>query len=258
MNKKYYNLLSVLVFAFILIVWQLISVFPKIKFFLASPILIWQSLVTNFSSLVYNSAVTGLETIAGLIIGVLLGVVIGFLLWYSILVAKIFKPYIIIAGAVPAFAFAPIIILWFGIGIGMKIVMAAFGAFLIALTQSYEGANSVSKEEYKLFEVLKASRLQILGKVIFPSSLSWVLASIKLCVGSALLGAFIGEFISADKGLGRFMLRAGSLYDIPSVFAGAIFLVALAIILNYLVGLIEKNRIKVVKVFSVDRAINKF
>lgn len=258
MNKKYYNLLSVLVFAFILIVWQLISVFPKIKFFLASPILIWQSLVTNFSSLVYNSAVTGLETIVGLIIGVLLGVVIGFLLWYSVLVAKIFKPYIIIAGAVPAFAFAPIIILWFGIGIGMKIVMAAFGAFLITLTQSYEGANSVSKEEYRLFEVLKASRLQILKKVIFPSSLSWVLASIKLCVGSALLGAFIGEFISADKGLGRFMLRAGSLYDIPSVFAGAIFLVALAIILNYLVGLIENNRIKVVKFFSVDSSINKF
>jgi len=257
MNKKYYNLLSVFVFLVILIIWQLLSIFPKLKFFLASPILIWQSLIDNFSSLIYSSFITGLETIIGLIIGVFLGVFIGFLLWYSPLVAKISKPYIIIAGAVPAFAFAPIIILWFGIGIWMKIVLAALGAFLITLIQSYEGANSVKNDEYRLFKVLKASRLQILKKVIFPSSLSWVLSSIKLCVGSALLGAFIGEFISADKGLGHFMIRAGSLYDIPSVFAGAIFLVILAIIMNLLVKVIENNRIKIVKIFSVDKNVSK-
>ena len=94
-----------------------------------------------------------------------------------------------------------------------------------------------------------ATRFQTLQKIIFPSSLSWVFASMKLNVGFALLGAFIGEFISANQGLGHFMIHAGSLYDISSVFAGGIYLVALALVFNFIVTFIEKNKMKIIEIF---------
>jgi NitT/TauT family transport system permease protein len=83
----------------------------------------------------------------------------------------------------------------------------------------------------------------------------------KLNVGFALLGAFVGEFVSANHGLGHFMLRAGSLYDIPSVFAGGAYLVLLAVLFNFVVVFVEKNRMNIVELLSVDketkRALNR-
>lgn len=254
-NKIPYNLFSVAIFLVVLAVWQFFSIFPKIKFFFGSPFLVFQSIIENSGILLKDTLITGLESLVGLVIGILLGTMVGFLLWYSPLIARISKPYILIAGAVPIFAFAPIVILWFGIDITMKIAMAAFGVFLISLTQAYEGANSIDLDEYHLLKIFGASRFQILKKVIFPAALSWVLSSMKLCIGFSLLGAFIGEFISANRGLGHFMLRAGSLYDIPSVFAGGFFLVLLAILFNYFVILVEKNKMKIVNIFSVDRKL---
>ncbi len=254
-HKIFHNLLSISIFIAILFAWQFLSVSPKTKFFFGSPYLIFESIVQNSSALLSNMAITGAEALLGFLIGILCGTFVGFLLWYSPLVARLSKPYVIIAGAIPAFAFAPIIILWFGIGITMKIALSAFGVFLISLTQAYEGANSIDLEEYRLMKTFGASRSQVLKKIIFPVALSWVLTSMKLCVGFSLLGAFIGEFISANKGLGYFMLRAGSLYDIPTVFAGGFFLVLLAILFNYLVILVEKNKIRIVKFFSVDRKL---
>ena len=194
-SKAFYNLISFAIFAVFLAIWQFASVLPRIKFFFGSPLLIFQSMTQNASLLLSDTFITGFEVLAGFLIGILLGVIIGFLMWYSPLIAKIAKPYIFIAGAVPIFAFAPIVILWFGIGITMKIAMAAFGAFLITLTQAYEGANSVDLEEYRLLKTFNASRFQILSKIIFPASLSWVLSSIRLSIGFSLLGAFIGDFI---------------------------------------------------------------
>jgi NitT/TauT family transport system permease protein len=254
-QKIFYNLLSVLVFIIVLAIWQFFSVSVKIKFFFGSPYLIFQSITQNSGALFSDTIITGVEALLGFLIGILCGTIVGFLLWYSPLIARISKPYIIIAGAIPIFAFAPIVILWFGIGITMKIAMAAFGAFLISLTQAYEGANSIDLEEYRLLKIFGASRFQVLKKIIFPAALSWVLTSMKLCVGFSLLGAFIGEFISADRGLGHFMLRAGSLYDIPSVFAGGFFLILLAILFNYFVILIERNKMKIVEFFSVDQRL---
>lgn len=260
MKNFLYNFISFLLFVVLLSVWQFVaSTSNRITFFFASPSLVWKSVVENTinGTLPTGFLITGFEALIGFVVGVVLGTLIGFLLWYSPFIARISKPYLVIIGAIPIFAFAPIIILWFGIGITMKIALATFGTFLISLTQSYEGASSVDLEEFRLLKTFGASRFQILKKIIFPSSLDWVLTSMKINVGFALLGAFIGEFISADKGLGYFMLRSGSLYDVPSVFAGGLFLVILALLLNYIVSLIEKNKIKIIGLFSVDGGLRK-
>lgn len=251
-----YKISPFLLFVVILTVWQVFaSQFPRFNFLFGSPSEIGASLVQNTASglLVGDFFITGFEALTGFILGVTFGTIAGFFLWYSPLLARIFRPYIVILGAIPIFAFAPIVIVWFGIGLSMKIAMATLGAFLVALTQAYEGAKSIDVEEFRLLKIFGATRFQIFQKVIFPSSLSWVIASMKLNVGFALLGAFIGEFISSNKGLGHFMIRSGSLYDIPSVFAGGVYLIFLALLFNLIVFFVEKKKIKIIEFFSVDR-----
>lgn len=247
-----YKLISILFFLGLLGIWQLLASSPRISFLFGSPIDIFRSLITNTLNglLPQSLVITGFKSITGFLIGIVFGTLIGFLLWYSSKLALIFKPYIIVLGAIPVFAFAPMIIIWFGIGITMKIALSAISVFLVALVQSYEGAQSIDEEEYRLLKIYGATRLDMLKKVIFPSSLSWVLASKRLNIGFAILGAYVGEFISANQGLGFFMIRAGSLYDIPSVLAGGVYLILLALLLNYLVNLIGKNKLKIIEFFG--------
>ena len=252
MKKKAAGIISLVIFILLLVVWQLLSHSQSFHFLFGSPLAIWQSLWTNLlhGTLLYDTFLTGVEGISGFVIGIVLGTIAGFLLWYSEFLAAVSKPYITVLGAIPVFAFAPMIIIWFGVGIPMKIALAAFSVFLISLTQSYQGAKNVNKEEYKLLKLYGASRFQILQKVIIPSSLSWVFASMRLNIGFAILGAFIGEFISSDAGVGHFMLTAGSLYDIPSVFAGGVMLVLLSLLLTWVVTLVEKKRLKIISIIS--------
>lgn len=251
-TTKFTTLISFLVLVVFLGAWEFFASNPKFGFLFGSPSAIFSKLVENTASgvLPHHFAITGLEALFGFVIGIVLGTLAGFLLWYSPRVAGISKPYISFLGAIPVFAFAPMIIIWFGIGFSMKVALAAFAVFLVALAQAYEGAKNVDEAEYKLLKTYGATRFQMFQKVIFPSSLSWVLASMKLNVGFAILGAFVGEFISSNEGLGHFMIKAGSLYDIPGVLAGGLYLVALSLIFNVGVTYIEKKRLKIIETLS--------
>lgn len=261
MKQKYANwLAALLLFAVIITFFQTASALsPRMNFLFGSPFAIGKSLAMNITNgtLPYDLLLTGLEAITGFLIGIAAGTLAGFLLWYSPRIAQIFHPYIFVAGVIPIFAFAPIIIVWFGIGVPMKIALAGIGTFLVSFTQAYEGAKSVDADEFRLLRTFGASRKQILQKAIFPASISWVFAAMKLNVGFALLGAFVGEFISASRGIGHFMLLAGSFYDIPSIFAGGIMLVLLALLLHCGVTLLERKKRAIIGFLSVDRKLKK-
>ncbi len=258
-SKLIYSSLSLLLLIILLEIWQLAASSPRIQFLFSSPLDVVGSLIANTINgiLPFQMLITGTESLLGFILGVSLGTLIGFLLWYSPLVSHITKPYLVIIGAIPVFAFAPLIILWFGIGMEMKIAMAAFATFLISLTQAHEGSKNVDLDEFRLLNIYGASRYQLLCKIVLPSSISWVLSSMKLSVGLALLGAFIGEFISSNQGLGHFMLRAGSFYDISSVFAGGIYMIILSLLFGLAVSVVEKNKMKIVGALSVDKRLRK-
>ena len=123
-------------------------------------------------------------------------------------------------------------------------MMVVFSTFLITAVQAYNGAQSVENEYKQLFTSFGANRLQYYIKAIIPSSLIWVLTSLKITVGFALLGAFIGEFISSENGLGRLIIKAGSLYNMPLVIVGLLHIIIIALFLNYLVDQLEKYFIK--------------
>lgn len=227
--------------------WQAYVTYdPSHKFIFSSPDLVWQAFVTLLLSgeLLRNSAVTLGEALAGFVLGTVSGAIIGLALWYVPLVARVSRPYIAALGAIPIFALAPVIIVWFGIGTISKIVLAFISTVVIAIFQSYQGATSVEPKYLRLMQVVGASRFQVFRTVVLPSSIIWVMNAIKLNISMALLGAFIGEFISSEQGLGHMIVRASGTYDMATVYVGVAALIVIALTLTAAVELLERRLLR--------------
>lgn len=190
-------------------------------------------------SLAADFAVTFSEATLGFVVGNLVGTAIGLGLWYSSTAFQIARPYIIALGSAPVFAFAPLLIIWFGTGMFSKVVIAALSTVFVALFQSYNGAADVSSDYLRLMKTFGASKTQTFRKVVAPSAIVWVIAAFRMNVGFAILGAFIGEFISSNRGLGHLIVVASGLFDISLVLCGALMLSTIAFVLTWLVGQLE-------------------
>jgi NitT/TauT family transport system permease protein len=191
-------------------------------------------------SLWRDSYVTGLETLLGFLVGNFVGTIIGLSLWYSRFVSRVVEPFVIALGSIPIIALAPIIIIWFGTGLISKVAMSTLSVVIVALVTSYKGAVGVDTDQINLMRTLGASKFQIFRKLVVPASLIDIFAGLKLTVGFALIGAIVGEFMSSSEGLGHAIFKAGSLYIIPKVFAALVATIALALILTFVVGRIER------------------
>ena len=191
-------------------------------------------------SLWRDTYVTGLETLLGFLVGNLVGTVIGLSLWYSRFVSRVVEPFVIALGSIPIIALAPIIIIWFGTGLISKVAMSTLSVVIVALVTSYKGAVGVDPDQVNLMRTLGASKFQIFRKLVVPASLADIFAGLKLTVGFALIGAIVGEFRSSSEGLGHAIFKAGSLYIIPKVFAALVATIALALLLTFVVGRIER------------------
>jgi NitT/TauT family transport system permease protein len=191
-------------------------------------------------SLWRDTYVTGLETLLGFLVGNFFGTVIGLSLWYSRFVSRVVEPFVIALGSIPIIALAPIIIIWFGTGLVSKIAMSTLSVVIVALVTSYKGAVGVDSDQINLMRTLGASKFQIFRKLVVPASLIDIFAGLKLTVGFALIGAIVGEFMSSSEGLGHAIFKAGSLYIIPKVFAALVATIALALLLTFVVGRIER------------------
>jgi NitT/TauT family transport system permease protein len=191
-------------------------------------------------SLWRDTYVTGIETLLGFFVGNLFGTLIGLSLWYSRFISKVVEPFIIALGSIPIIALAPIIIIWFGTGLISKVAMSTLSVVIVALVTSYKGAVGVDSDQINLLRTLGASKFQLFRKLVVPASLTDIFAGLKLTVGFALIGAIVGEFMSSSEGLGHAIFKAGSLYVIPKVFAALVVTIALALVLTFIVGKIER------------------
>src|SRR3982075_2514041 len=191
-------------------------------------------------SLWHDTYVTGLETLLGFLVGTLFGTVIGLSLWYSRFVSRVVEPFVIAIGSIPIIALAPIIIIWFGTGLISKVAMSTLSVVIVALVPSSKGGVGVDTDQINLMRTLGASKFQFVRKLVVLASLTDIFGGLKLTVGFALIGAIVGEFMSSSEGLGHAIFKAGSLYIIPKVFAALVATIALALILTFIVGKIER------------------
>lgn len=191
-------------------------------------------------TLLYHFWITGQEVVIGFVIGCTLGSLCGLLLWLSPLWARILHPYMIALNGVPKIALAPLIIVWFGLGMESKIAIAAIITFIVSFLQAYKGTQQTDVDLIRLMRSLGASRWQTFRTIVVHGSLPWVVAALRLNVGFALIGAVVGEYISAEAGLGYLVYYAGQLYDLNSVWVGIFSLMIMALMLEVVVSQIEK------------------
>jgi len=235
-------LYQALLVAGILILWEVLvrtGIAPNYLYGQPSGIFSKAIALTRDGELFTHVSATAFEAVAGFFIGTTLGSAVGLALWLSETLARILRPIIVAINGVPKIALAPLVIVWFGVDIGAKVAIAASLTFIVALISVYQGTQEVDPDLVNLMRSLGARPLTIWRKVIVPGSTPWILATMRLNIGFAMIGAVVGEYISAKQGLGYFIYNAGALYDLNAVFVGIFCLMVLALILDFALLKIE-------------------
>jgi NitT/TauT family transport system permease protein len=244
--------------ALLLVAWfVVVTIYPAMTFYISTPIDVCASLYTMISEegYVVDVATTAAEAGTGIVLGFTTGVVIGLVLWMNRTLGRALEPVLVALAAIPVLALAPLAIIWLGVGMQMKVVLAALGVFFVAVRATYDGARN-SYEQYASGLMIKPSpRPSIVTKVVLPGAFAWVLGGMRTSVGVGLLGAFIGEFITSERGLGHLILRSTGLYNMSRAISAAFGIVLLAVVFDYLGALIETHRRWIVQAISVPRDI---
>jgi NitT/TauT family transport system permease protein len=187
---------------------------------------------------------TTIETLLAFIVGSFLGVVFGLLFARIPTLARLFDPYIKIANALPRIALAPIFTLWFGLGILSKVAFGVTLVFFIVFFNTYRGVREVDPNIFNNARMLGASERDLFRHVFLPSAMSWILASLHTSVGMALVGAVVGEYLGAAKGLGYLIAQAEGVFDTTGVFTGLVVLSIFVLLIDLIVTLVERWLLK--------------
>ena len=230
----------VLAFA-VLLLWQGAAGRFIDDFFTSNPIDVARRLITWTSngSIFRHFLVTVYETVVGFTIGSILGVLLGIWLGTSRFYSRLLQPFIWALNALPKVALAPLFVLWFGLGLESKIALAAVLVLFIVFINTYQGIKDVDEDLLDVLRLMKASRWQMLTKVILPSSVSWIFAGLKIALPNALIGAVIGEMIASSYGLGYLVQLSGAQFDTAGVFAVLVVIGVLAVILNQFIEIAQ-------------------
>ena len=215
----------------------------KAAFFFGEPLKVLSRLWNWFATgeIWTHLWVTLVETMLAFVIGTVFGVIIGLWLALSPTTSAILDPYIKGFNAMPRIILAPIFAVWFGLGIASKVALGVTLVFFIVFFNVYQGVREVSPNVLANARMLGASPRQLLRHVYLPSAMSWVFASLHNSVGLAFVGAVVGEYLGSASGVGYLILQAEGVFDINTVFAGILLLTAFALVLDGVVGLVERR-----------------
>lgn len=201
---------------------------------------VWAWFVTD-ADIYQHLGVTLTETVLAFAIGAVGGLAAGLWLALSPMASAILEPYIKAMNSMPRIILAPIFAVWFGLGIGSKVALGVTLVFFIVFFNVYQGVKEVSPVVLANARMLGANRHQLLRHVYLPSATSWVFSSLHTSVGLAFVGAVVGEYLGSSQGVGYLILQAEGQFDINTVMAGILVLTCFALVLDGLVGRIERQ-----------------
>jgi NitT/TauT family transport system permease protein len=227
------------------IVWKLVVVIGELQPFILPPP---ETVVVRFlvavvdGTILPHLATTMVEVALGLVVGAGSALVIGYVLARSALVERLLSPYLVAAQATPILALAPLLVLWFGTGLTSKVVICSLIVFFPVAVATMVGIRSVDAGLLELGRSLRATRGQILTTLEIPAALPSILGGLRVGATLAVVGAIVGEWAGADRGLGVLInLARGSLFDIPLMFATLLTIALLGIALYVAVVLVERR-----------------
>jgi sulfonate transport system permease protein len=213
------------------------------RLFLSDPVSVarafWSILLKG--TLWYHLRFTLTETLLGYVIGAGLG--LGGALVVSMIPSgeSVLRPFVLLAYATPKIALAPLMIIWFGIGMLPKVLLAATFVFFVVFLSTLAGVATVSPELVSVVRVMGAAPLSVFRKVVLPSALPFIVTALRITIPAALIGAIIGEFISSNRGVGYLINAASSRYATAEVFAGIGSLLVLVLCMNAGLSLLERS-----------------
>ena len=218
---------------FALLLWQGIVWLTGVpSFILPSPLRVAQAALDNRVLIAENALVTATEVILGLITGTVLGAFTAVQLANSDWLHRLVMPLLIFTQAVPVFALAPILTLWFGYGIASKVVMAVLIIYFPVTSAFYDGLTRVPADILDMAKIMGGTKRQIMRRIKIPHALPSLGTGLKLAAVYAPIGAVIGEWVGASKGLGYLMLLANGRAKTELMFASLFTLVVMTLLLS--------------------------
>ncbi len=241
------NVVRVSLLVLLLGIWELAAALEWVNpFITSSPSRIVKTIADLYRSgdLFYHVGTTLWETLAGFAIAVVLGYSIALLLWWSEVFRKIAEPYIVVLNALPKIALGPLIIIWCGTGSKAIVFMTVLIGLIVAILNMLNGFMATDENKILLLRSMGANKLQILTKLVIPSSLPSFISMLKINVGMAWIGSIMGEYIVSKAGIGYLIVYGGQVFKLDLVMSAVVILCVLAAIMYALVTLLERLVIK--------------
>jgi NitT/TauT family transport system permease protein len=201
----------------------------------------WVEHGTSFGSIWLQIWTTMEEAILGFLLGVAGGIVVGVLLGQVRFLSEVLSPYIKAVNALPRIVLGTLFIIMLGLGMSSKVVLAAFLVFFVVFFNAYQGVREVDGNLINNARVLGASRMQLVRNVVIPSAMTWIIASLHVAFGFAVIGAVVGEVLGAQHGLGVLITDSANNFNADGIFAGMIIIGALALVAEWLISVLERR-----------------
>jgi NitT/TauT family transport system permease protein len=238
------NLTRLIVVAVFLGIWEGVAHLGLTEdFVLSRPslVFIWleQAVISEFFWI--NVGVTLRETLLGLLLGSVLGIVSGFALAHWRRAFRVLEPFIMALYSLPRVALAPLFLVWFGIGEGSKVALAASLVYFVMLLNTYTGVREIDQTLINAVRTMGASSSFITRRIQLPAAMTFIFAGLRVSIGLALIGTIVGEMIAGRFGLGQMIAKAANMFDTAQVFGIVIVLAVLAVVLNETMKLLERR-----------------
>jgi NitT/TauT family transport system permease protein len=230
--------LRLLLIAAVLAVWEAaVRVFEVPQFILPAPSNVFIAFYRGFESALYldHIWVTISETLLGFVLGTALAFLLGTVIALSRPVEYFLYPFVVMFQAMPKVALAPLIIVWFGLGLTSKVVNAALVAFFPLMVNTIVGLRSAEEDKVNLMRSLAASKTQIFWMLQLPNAMPYIFAGLEIAMIFALIGAIVAEFVGAQSGLGMLIQSMNFTMDVAGQFSVLLLLSLLGLLLNGLV-----------------------
>ena len=246
MNSKNRKLIEIwspwILLVAVIMLWQIIcSAFDVSEFIFPSPWRIWTQLVEYRDIVAAHAWRTYWVTMVGFGIAIVVGVLLGFVIGSSRLAYAAIYPLMTAFNALPKAAFVPILVVWFGIGVGPAILTAFLISFFPIMVNIATGLATLEPELEDVLRVLGAKRWDVLMKVGLPRSMPYFYGSLKVAITLAFVGTTVSEMTAANEGIGYLLISAGSAMQMGLAFAGLMVVGAMAMAMYELFSFIEKR-----------------
>jgi NitT/TauT family transport system permease protein len=185
--------------------------------------------------------VTMKEALIGFGLGVVAGVVCGIALGRVPLLSQVFGPYIKVANSIPRIVLGAVFIVSLGLGLASKVALAFVMVFFAVFFNAFQGTREVDRNLIANARILGASERQVTTHVILPSALTWIIASLHISFGFAIIGALVGEILGAQAGMGLLISQSQGTFNQDGVFAAMVVIAAVALVAEALITLLENR-----------------